>query len=155
MTDATRLQTILVPHDFSPTADRAVEVACALAQAAGPAQLILVHAHFVPLEIEALAVRGAEEVFRDIETQACERLDELVRELESAGQRAEYVALQGTAEGVILKLAEDKGADIIVMGTHGRRGLGHVFLGSIAERVLRMAQCPVITVPPPPEASSS
>lgn len=149
MTEATRFETILVPHDFSPTADRALEVAKTLARAAGPARLVLAHAHFVPLEIGALAVRGADHVFAQIEREACDRLEGRVRELEAEGFTAKYVALEGTAEQTVLKLAEDEKADLIIMGTHGRRGLGHMFLGSIAERVLRIATCPVITVPPP------
>jgi hypothetical protein len=62
-------------------------------------------------------------------------------------------ALQATSAVVcgapvptLIKVAESKGADLIVMGTHGRRGMGHVLLGSVAERVVRLAPCPVLTV---------
>lgn len=136
---------ILVAVDFSPTSRRAVELARDLVKAAGPAHLILAHAHFVPLEIEALAVRGVERVFADIEKQAKAQLDEIVAELTADGVSAEAVALEGIAEDVLLKLAEDRHADLIVMGTHGRTGLGHALLGSIAERVVRGARCPVLT----------
>ena len=107
------------------------------------------HAHFVPLEIEALAVSGADRIFADIERDATAKLQEIVSALESEGLTAEYVAAQGGPEGLIVKIAEDKIADLIVMGTHARRGLGHAFLGRVAERVVRIASGPVLTVPPP------
>ena len=52
----------------------------------------------------------------------------------------------GAPVPTIVKIAESKGADLIVMGTHGRRGVGHLLLGSVAERVVRLAPCPVLTV---------
>ncbi len=140
--------TILVPHDFSPTADRALEVAKALARATDAKKLVLAHAHFVPLEIGALAVQGVERVYADIERQATERLEQIGTSLRDEGFNAEFVALQGAPEHVILEVVADKKADLIVMGTHARHGLRHLFLGSIAERVLRTAPCPVLTVPP-------
>ncbi len=148
MSDELRFATILVPTDFSPTAERALELASVLARAAGPAHLILVHAHFVPLEIEALAVRVVAKVYAEIEAQASAQLQKACAKLDSEGVKAEYVALEGATESVIVKLAGDRHADLIVTGTHGRKGLGHLFLGSVAERVLRTAPCPVITVPP-------
>lgn len=143
-------RTILVPHDFTDTAERALAVAKALLRAeGGGGHLILAHAHFVPLEIEVLAVRGAEQVFAELEAEAVRRLSELVSKLEEEGISAEYVAARASPETLIVQLALDKGVDLIAMGTHARRGLGHVLLGSIAERVLRTAPCPVLTVPPP------
>lgn len=143
-------RTILVPTDFSATARRALEIACLLARASA-GRIVLVHAHFVPLEIEALAVRGVARVFNEIEEQAKETLRGQVAELERDGLEAKFVALEGPAESVIDKVAADEGADLIVIGTHARKGLGHFFLGSVAERVLRTASCPVIAVPPTPE----
>ena len=153
MTRPARFETILVPHDFSPTADRALELAKALARAAGPAKIVLVHAHFVPLEIGALAVRGIDRVYAEIEKEALTRLGQTVAALESEGFAADFVALEGAAENVVLKAVEERKPDLIIMGTHARRGLGQVFLGSIAERVLRLSPCPVIAVPPEPESS--
>ena len=141
-------QTILVPHDFSETADHALEVAKALARAANTKRIVVAHAHFVPLEIGALAVQGVERVYADIERQATERLEQIHAALRDEGFDAEFVALQGAPEHVISEIAADKKADLIVMGTHARRGLGHLFLGSIAERVLRTSTVPVVTVPP-------
>ena len=61
--------------------------------------------------------------------------------------------MDGRPSEVILDLAQREGADLIVMGTHGRTGLSHVLLGSVAERVVRQAECPVMTVPPGKGAS--
>jgi universal stress protein A len=55
----------------------------------------------------------------------------------------------GVTHEVVCKVAEEAGANLIVMATHGRRGLGHVILGSVTERVLRDAPCPVLVVRPP------
>jgi len=148
MSDRARFPTILVPTDFSPTARRALDFARDLARAAGPSRIVLVHAHFVPLEIEALAVRGVARVFSEIEEQARRDLGKLAAELEKDGLEVKTIALDGAAESVILKAVSDERADLIVMGTHSRKGLGHLFLGSIAERVLRLAPCAVVTVPP-------
>ena len=58
------------------------------------------------------------------------------------------VAVYGNASGVIVQQAAQRGADMIVMGTHGRTGLIHLRLGTVAERVVRIAPCPVVTVRP-------
>ena len=69
--------------------------------------------------------------------------------LQDEGISAEFAVHGGTPELVIVDMAAEKEADLIVMGTHGRTGLAHVLLGSVAERVLRTAPCPVITVKAP------
>ena len=56
-----------------------------------------------------------------------------------------FGGVEGGPEAVILEAARERSADLIVMGTHGRTGLAHVFLGSVAERVVREADCPVVT----------
>jgi len=74
-------------------------------------------------------------------------LAEQKRAAEAAGAlQVETQLLHGFAAGEILSFAEQGGFDLIVMGSHGRRGLIHAFLGSVAERVLRRAPCPVLTV---------
>ena len=64
---------------------------------------------------------------------------------DDAGVACDRVSVRGSPEQVILDVAESKRADLIVMGTHGRTGLGHLLLGSVAERVVRHASCPVMT----------
>lgn len=143
-----RLRTILVPMDFSPAAQRALEVARELGKSAGPAHLILVHAYFAPLEMQALGIDGPNKVLAAIEAKASDDLEKLLTGLQDAGISAEYAVLQGAPDHVISKLARDKHVDMIVMGTRGRGGVAHALLGSVAERVLRTAPCAVMTVKP-------
>lgn len=146
MIEPLRFKTIVVPTDFSASADQALAFARELSQAAGPAQLILVHAYFVPVEMEALALQLHEPILEQISAQASEDLERVLVQLQDAGVSAEFYVERGSPERVIRELAAEKGASLIVMGTHGRTGLRHVVLGSVAERVVRTALCPVITV---------
>ncbi len=146
MIDAVRFQTIVVPLDFSPESRRALEVARALAKGAGPAHLILLHAYFLPVDIEALAAQQNLDLLGLLSSQATEELEGILEDLQDAGISCEFLVSRGYPEHVIIELARDKNADLIVMGTRGRTGLAHVALGSIAERVVREAPCPVVTV---------
>jgi nucleotide-binding universal stress UspA family protein len=146
MTEPQRFQTIVVPMDFSPPAERALALARQLAQAAGPAQLLLVNAYAVPLELEALAAYGSKQVFDELAGETDKQLQALIARLQEADVSAESMGSPGRPDDVIVGLARKRKADLIVMGTHGRTGLPHVLLGSVAERVIRSAPCPVITV---------
>jgi glycine betaine transporter len=84
-----------------------------------------------------------------------ELISALEKQLEITQQQARAIAasvpissvlLHGAISSEIVRCAKDEAQDLIVMGTHGRTGLGHVMLGSVAEKVLRMAPCPVLTV---------
>jgi len=145
---ALRLHTMIVPMDFSPEAHRALEVARKLAKEAGPAHLILLHAYFLPVEMEALATEQNLPLLDLLSSDAGKALERILADLQNAGISSEFVVSRGYPGDVIVELARDKSADIIVMGTHGRTGLPHVLLGSVAERVIRSAPCPVITVGP-------
>ncbi len=148
MIEPRRFRTILVPTDFSPTAERALALAEGLARAAGPAQLVLANAYAVPLELEALALYGAKRVFDELAGESEKQCRKVVARLKNAGLSAKSVGSHGRPEDVIVELARKNSVDVIVMGTHGRTGLPHVLLGSVAERVIRNAPCPVITVGP-------
>ena len=136
------LKRILAPTDFSEYSDAAIDYACALADKFD-SQLHLLHV----LEVHASStpVFGAGLAFnprvRESRTAADKALEQV------ASGRA---AVRATAEGPtfleILRYAKENNIDIIVMGTHGRSGLAHVMLGSVAERVVRTAACPVVTV---------
>ncbi len=153
MTEPLRFHRILVATDFSETADRALAVATELARAAGSAELLLVHANFMPREIEALAVYGPEKVFEKLEVAARAQLDKRLAGLAAAGIAGRQLHADGRPDELILKLAGQESADLIVMGTHGRSGLSRLLMGSVAERVLRQASCPVMTVPPEEEVA--
>jgi len=140
------VRTILVPMDFSPAAHAALDFAKSLAQKAGHAHLVLVHAYYVPVELEQYLVSHGDGAFDRLSKAVTKDLEKILLDLQNAGLSAEYVARAGTPERIVLEVAGEKKADLIAIGTHGRRGLSHLFLGSVAERVVRMAEVPVLTV---------
>ncbi len=73
-------------------------------------------------------------------------MESLRAKARKAGVRVETVLLEGLADQQILRARKSKKADLIVMGTHGRRGLAKFFLGSVASRVVASSRCPVLTV---------
>ena len=141
---------VLVPLDFSEFAQEAFEYAAMLAKQFG-AKVRLVHAMesaAYPLDFALFGVSEAAALRGRIQA----RLHELMSVLKADGVEAEVVCETGTAAEVIVKEAGRfppgaKGA--IVMGTHGRRGLNRLALGSVAEYVVRHAACPVFTVKSP------
>ncbi len=141
-----KLRTIVVPTDFSPASNRALELAKDLAKTAGPAHLILVHAYYVPIELEQFLIQQGNPVLDRLSETVTKDLEKILTSLQDAGISSEYVANRGAPERLIVELAKQKHADLIVMGTHGRRGLSHMLLGSVAERVVRTAECAVMTV---------
>jgi nucleotide-binding universal stress UspA family protein len=149
VTEPLRLRTLLVPLDFSETSKRALGVARALMKKVGPSHLVLVHAYFLPAEVEALAEDTQTLILETMSNKAREDLEGILVELQDEGISAEFLTRHGSQERVIIDAAEERKADLIVMGTHGRRGLSHAILGSVAERVLRTAACPVLTVGAP------
>jgi nucleotide-binding universal stress UspA family protein len=101
-------------------------------------------AHAVDVYSYASAAPGVQ---RDLEREAREQVDALLDDDDRHELRA--VAVTKTSNGpadAILDYARENGVDLIVMGTHGRSGVAHLFMGSVAERVVRMALCPVLTV---------
>lgn len=141
-----RLRTIAVPMDFSPAAQQALEAAKSLAKTAGPAHLVLVHAYYVPVELEQYLVSHGDPFFERLSKGVTKDLEAILTGLSDAGISAEYVARPGVPETVILEVVKEKKADLIAMGTHGRRGLKHLLLGSVAEHVVRTSDVPVLTV---------
>jgi glycine betaine transporter len=140
---------ILVPVDFSAYSERAVEYAISLAGRLG-ASLDVLHVVEDPL---ATGVWGGETAIPNL----TELREELVEDAErrlvpycDAAERAHVpvvaTARLGLAAITIVEEAKSLGVDLIVMGTHGRTGVAHLLMGSVAERVLRHAPCPVLTV---------
>jgi universal stress protein A len=82
------------------------------------------------------------ELVTEAEAQLASLLPEGVRD----GLRVTTEVQAGKAAAVIIEVAEQQGCDLIVMGTHGRTGVAHLFLGSVAEKVVRAAPCPVVTI---------
>jgi len=142
---------ILVPLDFSAHSDRALEAATELGRAFG-GTLRLLHVYHVPLAYPAF--EGAliqPEVSEQIRVAAEKHLNEMAERLRGPKLRVETQVLEGMAADLICQTAEADGFDLIVMGTRGRSGLAHFLLGSVTERTLRAAPCPVLTVKAPEE----
>lgn len=141
-----RLRTILVPMDFSPSSHRALELAKELAKEAGPAHLILVHAYYVPIELEQFLIQQGDPVLERLSETVTKDLEKILTGLQDAGISSEYLASRGAPERLIVELAKQKHADLIVMGTHGRKGVSRALVGSVAEGVLRNAPCAVTVI---------
>jgi nucleotide-binding universal stress UspA family protein len=140
---------ILVPVDGSPTATRGLREALALAKDQG-AKLRIVHVVDQGLAI-GVADAGFQfqEMIDGLAKAGRAILERARRSAEKQGVRAEgvlYEKMVGSAADAILRDARKWGADLIVMGTHGRRGLRRVVLGSDAEQVVRMSKVPVLLV---------
>jgi nucleotide-binding universal stress UspA family protein len=142
------LKTVLVATDFSATSDVALRYAKALAQAFGASLHVLhvVQEPFAqPWAVEAYGFSLAtlqDEWVREATT----RIETTLTEEERASYRAVLTTRLGHPVVEILKYAGDLGVDLIVIGTHGRGPLGHMVMGSVAERIVRKATCPVLTV---------
>jgi len=141
------LSTVLVPTDFSDDALKAVHAARDLLRHFDDARLILLHAFNLPVEYTAYGpIPTSVNYLEDAGIEAEQQLTRIAEELQSEGTRVETVAREGYPPEVICDEAKSQGADLVVMGTHGRSGLAHLLLGSTAERVVQKAPCPVMTV---------
>jgi nucleotide-binding universal stress UspA family protein len=148
-------RSILVATDFSPHAEAALHMAAELALACG-AKVRIAHVYDVtPLVLpEAPALYNSatiEQTIADCHT----ALDAAKAKLKALGVAdVEAVLLQGAPAVELVRQANDQRVELLIMGTHGRTGMAHLVLGSVAERVVRKAPCPVITVPlAPPSAA--
>jgi universal stress protein A len=141
---------ILVPTDFSEPAKRAEDAAIELARRLG-SEILLLHVSVeAPLYNEGM--RGLVEPRQVYEAQrvwAETTLAARAAEIRAKGVSAHADIRSGVAVDQILRAAEDPDVEMIVIGTHGRGGLSRLFLGSVADRIVRVAPCPVMTVRPP------
>jgi len=137
-------QKILFPTDFSPSSEPALELATALARDAG-AKLLIAHVEEIPL------VTGGAEFLYSMPEPASHELREMLSEVVPTDLNVPYEhhLLAGEAASSIVDFADAEHVDMIVMGTHGRRGLTRLLMGSVAESVIRRANCPVLTVKHP------
>ncbi len=144
---------ILVATDFSPASMPAFEQAVRLSKDS-EAELLVAHAFRDQGPPESGYARAKDyERWRSDAQEAAERkLEPLVARARAEGVDARPLALAGFPDEVIVEAAVREGADLIVLGTHGRRGAELFFLGSVASRVVTAAKCPVMTVRPPREA---
>jgi nucleotide-binding universal stress UspA family protein len=137
---AMEIHHILAPTDFSVYANQAVTSAFELAQVCG-AKLSLLHVIEVPVYAIEVALPLA-----DLEQEARQSLARLLPEAAAAHVEVTRLVELGIPYHKILEVARAEHVDLIVMATHGRTGLGHLVLGSVAERIVRLAPCPVLTI---------
>jgi nucleotide-binding universal stress UspA family protein len=150
------LNHVLCPVDLSELSKPALAWAGSIAEWY-QSQLIVLHVvpTFEPMEVRAAALFDAVQfVYPMTQEQIEERLRDAMRTAGVTADRARVVAKAGDPGQVIVEEALAIGADLVVMATHGRRGWDRVMLGSVAERVLRSAPCPVFTVPSLARASA-
>ena len=141
---------ICCPIDFSDASRAAMEVAADLARRFG-AELVLLHAYPIPgYTFPDGSVVASPKMMQDLADQAKKHLEEWRAEAEKlvGAPRVAADTAVGEPAAEILAAAKRRGAELVVMGTHGRTGLEHALMGSIAERVVRRAHCPVLTVRP-------
>jgi universal stress protein A len=134
-----KCQHILVPIDFSPDAERALGHAIELARQF-QARLTLLHVIHIPVTTEV----NLSSYYVEMETSAQQGMMTYQKRVEDAGLVTDVIVMRGTPFREIVDTASNKRVDLIVMGTHGRTGLQHLLLGSVAERVVRLAPCPVL-----------
>jgi len=139
---------ILVPTDFSTASEAALDFSKTVARSFG-ASLHLVHVFEDPV-----VTVGFTEAYAPLPPatrvalvdDACTQLAHRLSGEERDRYRATTEVISGPAAMAIVEYAQDQGIDLIVMGTHGRTGIAHLLIGSVAERVVRLAPCPVLTV---------
>ncbi len=137
------IRTILHPTDFSPEADRAFQLACSLARDYA-ATLVVLHVFPLPISHGEVVARRQP---NGVEEALWERLHAV--KPPDPKVAVDHQLTEGDAATQVLRVARESGCDLIVMGTHGRTGLGRLLLGSVAEQVVRKANCAVLTVRPP------
>lgn len=140
------IKKILVPVDFSEHSKQALDIAVGLAKTLS-AEVHLVHVLHYPVQVAApgqMAIPA--DLWTEIRDAAARKLEKTTKTVEGEGIKAESHLSEGPNAHSIVELAEKLGVDLIVMGTRGLSGLKHVMLGSVAERTVRLAHCPVLTV---------
>ncbi len=140
------IHNILVPTDYSPHAEKALEYAIGLAKTFN-AKITLLHSYHVavPLSVSdpVIIPQG---FWDDARKRAGELLEEHRQKVEADSVSCEGRLSTEPPYQAIQEMATVSNADLIVMGTRGLTGLKHVMLGSVAERTVRLAHCPVITI---------
>lgn len=144
---------ILVATDFSDAAGHALDYALELAHK-HDARLTVLHIY----EIPAIAYTDDAftlDIMKNLEDAAREQLDRVMRAVHERLPAAQSILKLGSASDMVASQAERAGADLIVMGTHGRHGLSHIVLGSVAEKTLRHAKVPVLILHAPATKKAS
>ena len=155
-----QIERIVVPMDFSECSRRGLKYAAALAERFG-SEIVLVHAIEAPLNLPPQTlVRLDPEgppmpIMEYVREAADRRLNALLAELDLVHVKARGVIEVGDVRDVVLEHSKTERADMIVMGTNGRKGLRHLLIGSVAEDIVRRSSVPVLTIRSPEETHPS
>ncbi len=136
---------ILVPVDFGDSSKEALVYALGLAKQYG-AELTLLHTWEVPVYGYGAMEFSAIDMLTPIQGAATAQLDALVAEVKREHAETKGMLARGVPWREVLTFIEESKPDLVVMGTHGRRGVGRAILGSVAEKIVRMSPVPVLTV---------
>jgi nucleotide-binding universal stress UspA family protein len=148
------IRSILLPTDFSDCGNYALSYAASLARRFG-ASVICVHV--IEPMVPTVGYSGMTEplpiadISDQLEDSAERELPKLAECEECAGLEIEEVIVHGEAAAEIVRVAKERKVDLIVVSSHGRKGLGRILFGSTAEAIVRHAPCPVLVVKPPPD----
>ena len=150
--EALEVATILVATDFSTPAAHATDMAIDYARKLG-SKIVLVHAYDLPIPLPGPTLSGTytlpEGLIEEVAKGARDAVEAAAEEVAATGVECEGIAIGVPAAMGIVNEAVERHADLIVMGTRGLTGIKHFALGSVAEKVVRTAPCPVLTVPSP------
>ena len=155
------LKKVLVPVDFSPICKKAAHFALMLSEPFNP-NVDILHVWDLPpylgpfpvvQPVSGPTVALPEYAKNKVEEAMAEFFAELEQDIEKAQDKNHFIEVNrrietGPPAETIIEVANEGNYDLIVMGTHGRKGIAHLFIGSVAEKVVRGAHCPVVTVPP-------
>jgi nucleotide-binding universal stress UspA family protein len=136
---------ILVTTDFSPSSAAAVELAINMATRLD-AELTLLHVWELPVYPYLELVTSLAALTNEVEKAAAESLETKLKEVRSHLPRAKSLLRMGIPWQQIVEASKQSKADLLIMGTHGRRGFEHAIMGSVAEKVVRLSPIPVLTV---------
>jgi nucleotide-binding universal stress UspA family protein len=144
-----KISRILVPTDFSELANLALDYGVAIAEQfhADLHLLNVVDDYFILAPEAQLMLPDRNEYLHDLKAASKQELSKLPRNCESDSRVSRHTVVGRPFEEIV-RFAKEHQIDMIVIGSHGRRGLSHFLLGSVAERVVRTAGCPVLTVRP-------
>ena len=146
---------ILVPTDFSEYANDAVDYAIELAKTLQARLTLLYVPYLSPLMVGEVPPSVFNETLQEMETWAQQQMQASLERAQRAGIQSESAIVAGVPFQTIIETVQSRNVDLIVMGTHGRTGLTHVLMGSVAEKVVRLAPCPVLVTRGTAEAASS
>lgn len=144
------IKKILFPTDFSVASDYALSYAISLAKRF-KAGMFFIHVVDTSYDISGFYIPhiSVEKLIQEMEDSAEARLKKISIKIPRKVKIYEAVVKSGSPYKEIIKFSKNKGIDMIIMGTHGKSGTDHFFFGSTTERVIKQADCPVLTIRPP------